>query len=127
MDGDRGMEAARGELRAALALAGEAHAAAARAVTALEGASRSLEPSSAEGPARPPLDPVRAAHRIGQPSKIERDPELAAFVLARVDRLTFKALAAEVAAAFPCERHVSVSGLHRWWHRHIAASRRTGP
>ena len=31
----------------------------------------------------------RAAHRHGPPSRIETDPELRAFVLARIDRLTF--------------------------------------
>ena len=73
--------------------------------------------------ARPPIDPHRAAYRVGQPSRLDTDPELNAFVRARIDRLTFKEIAAEIAAHFPPDRRASVSGLHRWFHRH---KRRTG-
>jgi len=75
--------------------------------------------------APPAHDPHRAAHRVGFRSKIERDPELAAFVRDRTDRLTFPELAAEIAARVPPERRVSKSGLHRWWTRHVAPTRRT--
>lgn len=59
----------------------------------------------------------RAAHRRGGLSKIEADPEVKAFILARIDRLTFDAMVAEVKATFPPDRHVSRSALHRWWHK----------
>ena len=65
----------------------------------------------------PPIDLHRAAHRVGSPSRIDTDPELTAFIRARIDRLTFKDIAADIAAHFPPERRASVSGLHRWFHR----------
>ena len=65
----------------------------------------------------PPINPHRAAHRVGSPSRIDTDPELTAFIRARIDRLTFKEIAADIAAHFPPERSTSVSGLHRWFHR----------
>ena len=60
----------------------------------------------------------RAAHRPGRPSRIESDPELRAFIAARIDRLTFEEVIAEVSANFPPERQTSCSALHRRWHRH---------
>lgn len=65
----------------------------------------------------PPVDPHRAAHRVGSPSRIDTDPELTAFIRARINRLTFKEITAEIAANFPPDRRASVSGLHRWFHR----------
>ena len=65
----------------------------------------------------PPINPHRAAHRVGSPSPIDTDPELTAFIRARIDRLTFKEIAADIAAHFPPERRASVSGLHRWFYR----------
>ena len=59
----------------------------------------------------------RAAHRPGRPSRIESDPELRAFIAARIDRLTFEEVISEVRANFPPERQTSCSALHRWWHR----------
>ena len=59
----------------------------------------------------------RAAHRPGFPPMIEADPELKAFILARIDTLTFDAIVADLKAAFPPERQVSRSSVHRWWHR----------
>ena len=67
--------------------------------------------------ALPPINPHRAAHRVGSPSPIDTDPELTAFIRARIDRLTFKEIATDIAAHFPPERRASVSGLHRWFHR----------
>ena len=46
----------------------------------------------------------RAAHRPGRPSRIESDRELRAFIAARIDRLTFEEVIAEVRANFPPER-----------------------
>ncbi|MCB6179650.1 hypothetical protein LHP98_16125 [Rhodobacter sp. Har01] len=51
----------------------------------------------------------RAQHRRGTLSKLETDPDLRAFVLARIDRLTFEETAPEVAAAFPPDRRTGVS------------------
>ena len=65
----------------------------------------------------PPIDPHRAAHRVGSPSRIETDPELKAFVRARIDRRTFAQIEADVAAHFPPGQRASMSGLHRWFPR----------
>jgi hypothetical protein len=59
----------------------------------------------------------RRAHRSGVPSKIDSDPELRAFIIARIDRLKFTEIAAEVRSHFPPERQTSVSALSRWWQR----------
>lgn len=60
--------------------------------------------------------PTGALRRTGR-GKIEADPELQAFITARVTTMTFPELAAAVAARFPPERRVSTSSIHRWWHR----------
>ncbi len=57
----------------------------------------------------------RAAHRPGKPPKISTDPDLQAFVEARIDRLTFAEIAAAVAAHFPPKRRVGRSAIHAWW------------
>ncbi|WP_370226254.1 hypothetical protein [Pararhodobacter marinus] len=82
-------------------------------------ASRALE-EGIEGPLDdlPAAAAHRRAHRPGVPSKLATDPELQAFVLARIDTLTFSQITAEVAASFPPDRRISRSSLHRWWHRH---------
>ncbi|TCO73064.1 hypothetical protein [Rhodovulum euryhalinum] len=59
----------------------------------------------------------RRAHRTGFPSKIDTDPELRAFILARIDRMGFVPLAAEVAQAFPPKRRVGKSGIYDWWRK----------
>ena len=59
----------------------------------------------------------RAAHRPGRPSRIESDPDLRAFIAARIDRLTFEEVIAEIRASLPPERPTSCSAPHRWWHR----------
>ncbi|MFZ1339362.1 MAG: hypothetical protein WAS26_09960, partial [Paracoccaceae bacterium] len=58
-----------------------------------------------------------AAHRPGRLTPIEADPELRAYIAARIDRLTFEEVIAEVRASFPPERPTSCSAPHRWWHR----------
>jgi hypothetical protein len=65
-------------------------------------------------PAAPPSE-HRRAHRMGHPPKIDRDPELRAFVAARIDRMTFEALADDIARHFPEPRRVRKSALHAWW------------
>ena len=59
----------------------------------------------------------RRAHRTGRPPRIESDPDLRAFVDARLDTHTFVGLAAEVARLFPAERRVGKSALHAYFHR----------
>jgi hypothetical protein len=83
--------------------------------TALEGAFQEGVKALPE-PTAPP-SPHRRAHRPGKIAKLDADPELRAFVLARIDRLTFVEIAAEVAAHFPPARHIGKSGIHEWWHR----------
>jgi hypothetical protein len=57
----------------------------------------------------------RRAHRSGVPSRIASDPELEAFIRARIGHLTFAQIIAEVAASFPPKRQTSMSALSRWW------------
>lgn len=74
----------------------------------------------------PPCDvPVtehRRAHRMGRAPKIDADPDLPAFILARLDRLTYHQIAAEIAAHFPPARHVHPATVHRWAQRHRASA-----
>jgi len=65
----------------------------------------------------PPATEHRREHRPGRPVKIDADPELAAFVAARIDRMTFHQLAAAVAETFPPARRVGKSAIHAWWQR----------
>ncbi len=58
-------------------------------------------------------------HRPGRPSKIDSDPELRAFILARLDHMTFEGLARAVAENFPPERRVARTTINEWWHRRI--------
>jgi len=62
-----------------------------------------------------PSSQHRREHRSGIPAKIDNDPEVRAFIQARIDRMTFAEIATEVAAYFPPERHVQKSAIHRWW------------
>lgn len=57
----------------------------------------------------------RTERRMGPIPKIDRDPELKAFILARIERLTYPEMAEEVAAHFPVERRVSKSTIHKWY------------
>jgi hypothetical protein len=59
----------------------------------------------------------RRAHRPGRVPKIDSDPELRAFIEARIDAMTFNEVADAVAAAFPPERRVRKSAIHEWWHK----------
>lgn len=64
-----------------------------------------------------PVTEHRKNHRPGRPSKIDSDPELAAFICARIDRLTFFEIADEVTRHFPEERRVKKSAIYAWWAR----------
>jgi len=59
----------------------------------------------------------RRHHRSGTPSKVRSDPELRAFLPARLDTLTFKQIARAIAAPFPPDRRTSPSSIHRFWTR----------
>ena len=114
--------AALAQVALALAEVKAGQAAVARAVTGLEAA---LEVGLQEGlqslPACTALPSEhRRAHRFGTPRKIDGDPELQAFIAARVDRLTFEQIAAEVAAHFPPARHVRKTAIWDWWKRRQA-------
>ncbi|MFV0408973.1 MAG: hypothetical protein ACK5LJ_04500 [Paracoccus sp. (in: a-proteobacteria)] len=49
------------------------------------------------------------------PPKIQSDPELQTFIAARIDRMTFTEIAAEVARQFPPARRVGKTAIHDWW------------
>ena len=59
----------------------------------------------------------RKNHRPGRPPRIDADPELQAFIRARIDRLTFVEIAADVKQAFPISRRIGKSAIHPWWKR----------
>jgi hypothetical protein len=59
----------------------------------------------------------RRLHRRGQPAKIDRDPEVRAFIEARIGELTYDRLAAEARAAFGVRRAPSRSAIQRWFIR----------
>ena len=63
----------------------------------------------------PTLAEHRRAHRRGVPARITADPELEAFIRARIEGLTFTRIIAEVAATFPPNRRTSLPALSRWW------------
>jgi len=66
----------------------------------------------------------RKAHRYGRPPILDTNPELRAFVLARIDALTFQQIAAEVSAQFPPAHRVGKSTIQRWWQLNHKSSHR---
>ena len=76
-----------------------------------------------EQPVQLPFNPSdamaehRRHHRSGTPSNVNSDPELRAFILARLGTMTFKEIALAVAATFPPERRTSLSSIQRFWSR----------
>ena len=88
-------------------------------VAALESAIQRGVEEGLNGPSMV-LDPVcdhRRAHRPGRPGRIDTDSELRAFVLARIERMTFIDLAEDIAKHFPPERRVGKSALNEWCHK----------
>ena len=81
-----------------------------------------------KGPFNAPLNPASTAaealaqhrrnHRSGHPAKIDSDPELRAFILARLDTMTLGDIVTDLATTFPPNRRVSRSSVHRWWQKH---------
>lgn len=66
----------------------------------------------------------RAAHRPSRPPKIDTDPDLRTFILARIDRLTFHQVADAVAENFPPERRVGKTAIYDWWKRNRRPKRK---
>ncbi|MCA3441481.1 MAG: hypothetical protein IOC80_09230 [Rhodobacter sp.] len=62
-----------------------------------------------------PVSNHRREHRPGRPRIISSDPVLQAFIVARIDRMTFDQIAEDVARHFPPERRVRKSAIHSWW------------
>ncbi|MFN3970883.1 MAG: hypothetical protein ACK4L4_05840 [Gemmobacter sp.] len=92
--------------------------AAGRAVNRLQSALEGTVEDRLNDPQEDTVARHRRQHRPGVPSKIEADPALRAFITARMHTMTFAEIVAASAAAFPPDRRPSMSGLHRWWHRH---------
>ena len=61
-----------------------------------------------------PVTEHRREHRPGVPGVIASNADLQAFILARLDRLTFKQIADDIASHFPVPLHVHQSTIHRW-------------
>ena len=70
-----------------------------------------------------PITEHRRLHKPGRTPKIDMDPALQSFILARIDRLTFHQIADEIAAHFPPDRQVGKSVVHAWWRRTQAPKR----
>lgn len=115
------ISAALAELKASLA-------AQQRAITRLEGALQQAVKQGLEHlPAsEAPPSEHRREHRPGKPRKIDADPELQTFIRARIDRLTYEEIQAEVEAHFPPARRVRRSAIHTWWHREKRRLRSAG-
>lgn len=127
-DGSEDFEKARHELRVARALASELVVSIERCQKALEKTAFSDLKTGIEHPieSTPPLSMHRASHLRGGRSRLDTDPELLAFVRARIDRLTFAQIVDAVAGHFPSDRHTSISALHRWFHRQRCFSSTSG-
>lgn len=72
-------------------------------------------PNAAFNPASN-ADLHRRLHRPGRPRRIDADPELRAFVLERIEVMTFEELAEAIAQQFPPERRIGKSAIHDWFH-----------
>lgn len=61
----------------------------------------------------------RAEHRPGRPSRLDKDPELRAFVLERLQHMSFPELETAIAAEFPPDRRIRKSAVYDWWKKHF--------
>jgi hypothetical protein len=98
-----------------------ANATQARAIAQLEAA---LQTGLQQGIEALPESPIpvtehRRTHRAGPIPKILTDPELQAFISARVDRMTFAQIAEDIAQHFPKARRVGRTAIWEWWHKHL--------
>lgn len=108
-------------------VAGAAKAAAQRAMMAFKGASTAFEAvrTAALPPCDVPVTEHRAAHRFGRPARLDVDAELRAFVLSRIERLTYTQIEAEIARHFPDARRIGKSAIQAWWSKHRSADATT--
>lgn len=125
-DPARALEAAALALRSADELLDAARADQAKALAAVHSAFEIITKAGTNSLPIPsaPISEHRAEHRPGNQPKLDADPELRAFVMARLDRMTFQAITEDVAAAFPPERRVGRSAIHEWWQRRRRSRRR---
>lgn len=119
MTGRRDVDLGLQKLREAQSLIEAAHRAQSQATDTLQRALKdALNGELTKLPAdAPPPSEHRRTHKPGRPPKIASDPELQAFIAARIDRMTFVQIAREVASAFPPARRVGKSAIHAWWQR----------
>jgi len=118
-------DAARAAAQAATALGAALEALSTALPAPLEGPSSAAPKGGSCSAAKNPAARHIAEHRRGVVGKIERDPELEAFVRARIDTMSFPEIEAAIAAAFPPGRRVTDSTLYRWWARSgLRAARR---
>lgn len=96
---------------------GELQTANARTIRTLEAALNQTIKGPSNDPSTLPQSAAehRRLHRSGFPSRIASDPELEAFIRARIGHRTFAQILSEVAATFPPSRRTSMSALSRWW------------
>ncbi|WP_424986870.1 hypothetical protein [Microbulbifer sp. S227A] len=113
------IERAQSKIRATIALINEIERAANEALTAIESALQGPFNDLANLPSDLPSQPCdhRRNHRPGRPSRIDSNPDLRDFILARIDRMTSTALAKDIAYHFPPEQRVGKSVLHEWFHK----------
>lgn len=100
------LDAIRAELRAARSAFDRAD----RILDALAAAAQAELPGPSEGP----VPDHRRMHRPGRAPILDCDPELRAFVEARIGRMTFEGIAGDVREAFPNGRRVGRSAIHTW-------------
>ncbi|GHH04069.1 helix-turn-helix domain-containing protein [Pseudodonghicola xiamenensis] len=103
-------------LSQALAELRASHTAQDRAIAVLEAVLQACHQQGVNAlhEAAAPINEHRREHRPGRAPKIASDPELQAFIAARIDRLTYQQIADEIAENFPPERHVHRATVHRW-------------
>lgn len=105
------------ELRDTQTLLRAKDAALGRAITAVDAALEEVVKTPFEGFVQESSRALehRRAHRPGRPAKLDADPELQAFVRARLPNMTFHQIEDAVAQAFTPERRVRKSAIHLWW------------
>lgn len=100
---------------------GDLQAANARTIRSLETALNQAIKDPLQDPLNTPssaprlIKEHRRAHRPGYPSRFASDPELAAFIRARIDRMPFAEIIADTAANFPPKRRTCMSALSQRW------------
>lgn len=67
-------------------------------------------------PANSPEE-YRGKHRPGHPLKLDIDVELRAFVVARLDRMGYVQIAADVAEHLPPDRRIGKTAIWKWYRR----------